>query len=71
ERLMELLSGLPCMINVLMFNSFPGAAFERPDDERAYAFRNILLNHGFVAVVRNSKGGDINAACGQLRATAR
>ncbi len=45
-RLMELLKGLPCMINVLMFNPFPGAPFERPDEERVYAFRNILLNHG-------------------------
>jgi len=70
-RLMELLSGLPCMINVLMFNPFPGAAFERPDEERVYAFRNILLNNGFVAVVRNSRGKDINAACGQLRAAHR
>jgi len=68
SRLMELLSGLPCMINVLMFNPFPGAAFERPDESRVYEFRNILLNHGFVAVVRNSRGSDINAACGQLRA---
>jgi 23S rRNA (adenine2503-C2)-methyltransferase len=68
RRLMDLLRGLPCMINVLMFNPFPGAAFERPDEERVYAFRNILLNNGFVAVVRNSKGKDINAACGQLKA---
>jgi 23S rRNA (adenine2503-C2)-methyltransferase len=67
-RLMDLLSGLPCMVNVLMFNPFPGAAFERPDEERAYAFRNILLNNGFVAVVRNSRGKDVNAACGQLSA---
>jgi 23S rRNA (adenine2503-C2)-methyltransferase len=67
-RLMDLLSGLPCMINVLSFNPFPGASFERPDEERVYAFRNILLNHGFVAVVRSSRGADINAACGQLRA---
>ena len=67
-RLMELLSGLPCMINVLMFNPFPGASFERPDEKRVYAFRNILVKHGFVAVVRNSRGNDINAACGQLRA---
>jgi len=67
-RLMELLKGLPCMVNVLMFNPFPGAPFERPDEERVYAFRNFLLNHGFVAVVRNSRGKDINAACGQLRA---
>ena len=69
SRLMELLNGLPCMINVLLFNPFPGSAFERPDEERVYAFRNILLTHGFVAVVRNSRGRDINAACGQLRAT--
>lgn len=67
-RLMELLKGLPCMVNVLLFNPFPGAPFERPEEERAYAFRNLLLNHGFVAVVRNSRGKDINAACGQLRA---
>jgi len=67
-RLMGLLKGLPCMINVLMFNPFPGAPFHRPDEERVYAFRNLLLNHGFVAVVRNSRGKDINAACGQLRA---
>ncbi len=68
-RLMELLKGLPCMINLLMFNPFQNATFERPDEERVYAFRNILLNNGFVAVVRNSRGKDINAACGQLRAT--
>ena len=67
-RLMDLLSGLPCMINVLSFNPFPNASFERPDEERVYAFRNILLNHGFVAVVRCSRGSDINAACGQLKA---
>lgn len=70
-RLMELLSGLPCMINVLSFNFFPGAAFERPEEKRVYDFRNILLRHGFVAVVRNSRGSDINAACGQLRAKAQ
>jgi 23S rRNA (adenine2503-C2)-methyltransferase len=70
DRLMELLKGLPCMVNVLMFNPFPGAPFERPDEERVYAFRNLLLHNGFVAVVRNSRGKDINAACGQLRAAA-
>jgi 23S rRNA (adenine2503-C2)-methyltransferase len=69
-RLTELLKGLPCMINLLMFNPFQNAPFERPDEERVFAFRNILLNHGFVAVVRNSRGKDISAACGQLRANA-
>ncbi len=70
-RLMKLLNGIPCMINILMFNPFPGAAFERPDENRVYAFRNFLLNHGFVAVVRSSRGRDIHAACGQLRAMPR
>jgi 23S rRNA (adenine2503-C2)-methyltransferase len=70
-RLGELLKGLPCMINLLLFNPFPGGVYERPDEERVYAFRNLLLRNGHVAVVRNSMGRDISAACGQLRATAQ
>jgi 23S rRNA (adenine2503-C2)-methyltransferase len=69
-RLGKLLEGLPCMINLLLFNPFPGGAYERPGEERAYTFRNLLLKNGHVAVVRNSMGRDISAACGQLRATA-
>ena len=68
KRLKDLLEGLPCMINILMFNPFPGSAFERPDKERVYSFRDFLLNHGCITVVRNSRGKDIHAACGQLRA---
>jgi 23S rRNA (adenine2503-C2)-methyltransferase len=64
----ELLGGIECMINLLLFNPFTGSAFERPDEERAYAFRNLLLKKGHVAVVRSSMGRDIFAACGQLRA---
>ncbi|MEK6742269.1 MAG: 23S rRNA (adenine(2503)-C(2))-methyltransferase RlmN [Nitrospirota bacterium] len=67
-RLGVLLQGVTCMINILMFNPFPGSVYERPDEERAYAFRNLLLKNGHVAVVRNSMGRDILAACGQLRA---
>jgi 23S rRNA (adenine2503-C2)-methyltransferase len=70
KRLTDLLEGLPCMINLLMFNPFPGSAFIRPDEEKVYSFRDFLLNHGCVTVVRNSRGRDINAACGQLRAVA-
>ena len=69
RRLKDLVDGLPCMINILMFNPFPGSAYQRPDEQRVYSFRDFLLNHGCVTVVRNSRGRDINAACGQLRAT--
>ncbi|HUI68795.1 MAG TPA: 23S rRNA (adenine(2503)-C(2))-methyltransferase RlmN [Nitrospirota bacterium] len=68
KRLKDLLDGLPCMINLLMFNPFPGSAFERPDEEQVYSFRDFLLNHGCITVVRSSRGKDIHAACGQLRA---
>jgi 23S rRNA (adenine2503-C2)-methyltransferase len=70
-RLGELLQGIACMINILLFNPFPGSEFQRPDEERAYAFRNLLLRSGHVAVVRSSMGRDISAACGQLRAQAK
>jgi len=56
------------MINILLFNPFPGSSYGRPDEQRAFVFRDILVNNGFVAVVRNSRGRDIQAACGQLRA---
>jgi 23S rRNA (adenine2503-C2)-methyltransferase len=68
NRLMELLQDLPCMINILLFNPFPGSSYTRPDERRAFVFRDSLVNNGFVAVVRNSRGRDIHAACGQLRA---
>jgi 23S rRNA (adenine2503-C2)-methyltransferase len=68
KRLKDLLDGLPCMINLLMFNPFPGCAFESPAEERVYSFRDFLLNHGCMTVVRSSRGKDIHAACGQLRA---
>lgn len=69
QKLKELLKDLPCMTNILLFNPFPGSSFERPDEQRAFYFRDVLVNNGFVAVVRNSRGRDIHAACGQLRAT--
>ncbi len=69
KRLMDLLQDLPCMINILLFNPFPGCSFDRPDEQRAFEIRDVLVNKGYVAVVRNSRGCDIHAACGQLRAT--
>jgi len=70
RRLMALLENLPCMINLLFFNPFPGCSFDRPEEQRVFLFRDMLVNNNFVTVVRNSRGRDINAACGQLRAAA-
>lgn len=70
RRLADLLDGLPCMINLLLFNPFPGASFERPEAETLSLFRDILVTREYITVVRSSRGRDISAACGQLRASA-
>lgn len=68
ERLLELLADIPCVINLLPFNPHSGSDFERPSDARVSAFRRILVDAGRIAVVRESRGREISAACGQLRA---
>lgn len=63
----RLLKGIRCKINLIPFNPFPGAPFERPDDSTVRRFQNILLDRHYTAPVRESRGRDISAACGQLR----
>jgi len=70
KRLIHLLAGLPCTINLLPFNDFPGSPYQRPNDTRISAFRRILVKANKVTVVRKSRGRDISAACGQLHALA-
>jgi len=67
ERLCELLDGLDCTVNLLPFNPFPGSAYQRPDDATVSEFYAHLSKAGLVTVVRESKGDEISAACGQLK----
>ena len=66
-RLATLLRGIPCKVNLIPFNPFPGSAFSRPEDGAVSAFQKVLRAHNFTALVRESRGKDISAACGQLR----
>ena len=50
-----------------MFNSHPGSKFERPTNESVIKFQEYLLSCGIVCTIRQSKGQDISAACGQLK----
>jgi 23S rRNA (adenine2503-C2)-methyltransferase len=66
ERLVRLLHGLRAKVNLIPFNPFPGTSYTtspRPQIER---FRDHLRRHGVSATVRESRGDDIQAACGQL-----
>jgi 23S rRNA (adenine2503-C2)-methyltransferase len=66
-RLAKLLRGIRCKVNLIPFNPFPGSEFRRPDDLTVRRFQKILLDHHYTAPVRESRGRDISAACGQLR----
>jgi 23S rRNA (adenine2503-C2)-methyltransferase len=69
KRLIKLLKGLHCKVNLIPFNPFPGTELKGPPDHRIIAFQKILLEGNLRALIRESKGQDIQAACGQLRAS--
>ena len=71
HQLAELLRGIPAKINLIPFNPFPQAEFQRSSQAAIDRFRDILLDHGMVAVTRTPRGEDIAAACGQLQGQAR
>jgi 23S rRNA (adenine2503-C2)-methyltransferase len=66
QELSRCLRDVPCKINLIPFNPFPGAPFERSIDARIQTFRMILMQAGYVVTVRKTRGDDIDAACGQL-----
>ena len=67
-NLVKLIGKGRAKINLIPFNPIPGIPLQGPEPERVKAFQEILLNHHMTALLRKSKGVDINAACGQLRA---
>lgn len=62
----RLLNGLPCKINLIPFNPFPGTPFRPSTDEAIYEFQKVTRASGIITTVRKTRGDDIDAACGQL-----
>jgi len=54
-------------VNLIPFNPFPGTRYERSDEAQVRAFQKILLDAQVLAMVRRTRGDDIDAACGQLK----
>ncbi len=67
KRLVRLLSGIPTKINLIPFNEHEGCGFRAPEQESIDRFHSFLLAKHFTVITRSSRGGDISAACGQLR----
>lgn len=79
-RLVNILKGIRSKVNLIPFNPHTGinnhaaksgvhsSYFSRPSETNILAFQKILLDRGLTAVIRKSRGTDISAACGQLKA---
>ena len=67
RRLVRLIRGIPAKINLIPFNEWPGAPYERSDWERIEAFADIIFKAGYASPIRTPRGEDIMAACGQLK----
>jgi 23S rRNA (adenine2503-C2)-methyltransferase len=66
KELAKLLKRVPSKVNLIPFNPFPDSGFETTDMERVKRFQKVLLDAGYIATIRRTRGDDIDAACGQL-----
>ena len=67
KKLVKLLHGIKAKVNLIYFNPYPGSPFQRPDEKTMEEFKAYLNDHGITCTIRQSKGLDISAACGQLK----
>ena len=67
RRLVKLIQGIPAKINLIPFNEWPGAPYQRSEPARIKAFSEIIYKAGYASPVRTPRGEDIMAACGQLK----
>ena len=68
QKLAELLRPVKAKINLIPYNIYEGSPFECPDESTIAKFQDILIANHYTVMIRRSKGRDISAACGQLRA---
>jgi 23S rRNA (adenine2503-C2)-methyltransferase len=66
KGLVKLLRRIPSKLNLIPFNPFPGTRYQRAEESEIRAFQKIVLDAGVLAMVRRTRGDDIDAACGQL-----
>ena len=67
KKLVKLLHGIKAKVNLIYFNPYPGTNYDRPSKQDMISFQEYLVKHGLLCTIRDSKGMDISAACGQLK----
>lgn len=66
RRLIKLLDGIDCRINLIRYHAIPGVPLEGVNEETMVQFRDTLTKNGLFTTIRASRGEDIFAACGML-----
>lgn len=70
HRLVKLLKGIRSKVNLIPYNPVHKLiTFNRPSENKIPEFQKILRKAGLTVIIRQSKGSDISAACGQLKAS--
>jgi 23S rRNA (adenine2503-C2)-methyltransferase len=67
KKLLQLLDGIKAKVNLIYFNPYPGTTYQRPQRDDMIKFQEYLISKGLLCTIRESKGLDISAACGQLK----
>lgn len=67
KRLLRLISDIPNKVNLIPFNEHEGCGFMAPTRAAIDAFHKYLVDRHVTVITRDSRGGDISAACGQLK----
>lgn len=66
KQLLDVVKDVPCKFNLIPFNPFPNSGYDTSKPENIRAFRDVLMQAGYVVTTRKTRGEDIDAACGQL-----
>ena len=69
QRLASLLSGMLCHVNLIPLNTVSGRDYRKSGRDAIKRFMNVLESKGIIVTVRRRLGSDIDASCGQLRAS--
>ncbi len=67
KKLVKLLHGIKSKVNLIYFNPHEGSIYQKPDEKSVTSFQTYLRDRGITCTIRESRGSDISAACGQLR----
>lgn len=67
RQLVSLLRQIPCRVNLIPLSPIREFAGQAPPEEDIQRFRTIIRRGGINVTVRQSRGGGVDAACGQLR----